>query len=124
MSFDTRDIRPTMDVFTLDNRYLGTVLKVQAGPVDAPTMSDPDEAASEMNGELAGPASTQGIGTTGPRVQSPRAAYATTRDAAGLLGSVPLTVGKYWGLLGRKIILLSAVLSVSMERVVVMDDEA
>jgi hypothetical protein len=121
MSFDTRDIRPTMDVFTLQNDYLGTVLKVEPGPVHAPTASDPDEPSSEMNGELAGPAPTQDIGNSGPRVQSPRAAYATTRDDATLLGNGTITIGKYWGLLGRKTIPLSAVQSVSMERVVLKE---
>jgi hypothetical protein len=119
MSLDSRDIRPTMDVFTIENEYLGSVLSVEAGSVDARMASRPDEPASEVNGELAGPAPTQDIGNSGPRVQSPRSAYATMRDDAGLLGQGSITVGKHWGLIGRKTVPLSAVRGVSIERVVV-----
>ena len=31
MGFDRRDVRPAMDVYTLDNVYLGTVLRIVPG---------------------------------------------------------------------------------------------
>jgi hypothetical protein len=121
MSFDRSDIRRSMDVFTRDNVYLGTVLAVVEGPAPPPEAQVPAPAqqVSAVNGELLGPAPTQTIGNPGPTTQSARAGYATAADAARSVGKGAITVGKWWGLGGRRTIPLDAVQSVSLERVIV-----
>ena len=120
MSFDRRDIRPSMDVYTLDNAYLGTVLAVVPGPEPPAEGSAPapGHEASAISGELLGPMPTQPIGNVGPQTQSARAVYATRRDGAARLGHGALKVGKWWGLAARRTIPLDAVQTVSLERVV------
>ena len=123
MSFDSRDIRPSMDVYTLDNAYLGTVLAVVPGPEPPVGETEeqvpaPDHQASAISGELLGPMPTQTIGNPGPRTQSAGAFYATRADGARRLGRGVLKVGKWWGLAGRRTIPLDAVQTVSLERVV------
>ena len=120
MSFDRRDIRPGMDVYTLDNAYLGTVLKVSDGP---PAEPEPPIAAdarqsSTTNGELLGPMPTQPIGNPAPITQGAAAGYATAPDDARPLGHGALLVGRWWGLVGRRRIPIDAVQTVSLERVV------
>ncbi len=73
MAFDDRDIRPSMDVFTRDGAYLGTVLRVAPGPVapaDGEAGTEPILAAarqsSAINGELLGPMPTATLGNPGP----------------------------------------------------------
>lgn len=86
MSFDRRDVRRGMDVFTLDNVYLGTVVWVlgrAASPkVRALQREEPSTQESAVNGELLGPMPTARFGNGGPRMQSARRAYAS-RDASG-----------------------------------------
>ena len=120
MSFDRRDVRPSMDVYTLDNAYLGTVLAVVPGPEPAAGESPPapGREASAISGESLGPMPTQPVGNAGPETQSARAAYATQPDGAERLGRGALTVGKWWGLVARCTISLDAVQTVSLERVV------
>jgi hypothetical protein len=120
MSFDRRDIRRAMDVFTQDNVYLGTVLAVRRGPPlsDWPRVPVPARQSSEISAERLGPAPTEPLGNPGPRTQSARAEYATQPDRAEPLGRGSLLVGRWWGLLGRREIPLEAVQSVSFERVV------
>jgi hypothetical protein len=120
MSFDRRDIRKAMDVYTLDNVYLGTVLNVLAGPPSSftQTVAPPARETSNVNGELLGPMPTQTIGNTGPNRQSAAAAYATTADGAQPLGEGSLVVGRWWGLVGRRTIPLATIQTVSLERVV------
>ena len=120
MSFDRRDIRRAMDVFTQDNIYLGTVLTVRGGPPlsDRPRVPEPARQSSEISGERLGPAPTELFGNPGPRTQSARADYATQPDGAERLGRGSLLVGRWWGLLGRREIPLEAIQSVSFERVV------
>ena len=120
MSFDRRDIRPSMDVYTLDNAYLGTVLAVVRGP-EPPAMESPptpDREASAIGGESLGPMPTRPVGNTGPETQSARAQYAAQPDGAERLGRGALKIGKWWGLAARRTIPLDAVQTVSLERVV------
>jgi hypothetical protein len=119
MSFDRRDIRPAMDVYTLDNVYLGSILAVISGP-EPSVKEEVEERArqtSAVNGELLGPLPTQTIGNTGPSRQAARARYATEADSAQLLGRGAITVGTWWGLVNRRTIPLEAIQTVSLERV-------
>jgi hypothetical protein len=120
MSFDRRDIRPAMDVYTRDNVYLGTVLDVIPGPQAraGERVAADARQTSAVNGELLGPMPTQTIGNRGPSTQSARADYATDPDAAQPLGKGTLIAGKWWGLIGRRTIPLDDVQSVSLERVI------
>lgn len=119
-SFDSRDIRSSMDVYTLDNAYLGTVLDIAPGPQSSDDRLVPESArqSSEINGEMLGPMPTQSIGNHGPRVQSADNQYAATPDQACSIGQGAITVGNWWGLRGRRVIPLEAVQAVSLERVV------
>ncbi len=120
MSFDHRDIRVSMDVYTLDNAYLGTVINVVPGP---PALSGEGVLAEALqtsvtNGEMFGPVPTQMNGNPGPKTQSAAALYATEPDTASSLGEGSIKVGKWWGLIGRRTIPLSDIQTVSLERVV------
>ncbi len=120
MSFDRRDIRPAMDVYTCDNVYLGTVLKTIHGPALPAGDPLPDHAheVSVVNGELLGPMPTQTIGNPGPSTQSARTRYAVGSDSAQPLGRGMIVVGRWWGLVGRRTFPLEAVQAISMERVI------
>lgn len=120
MSFDRRDIRTSMDVFSLDNEYLGTVLSIEEGTVgeQPERVAESSRQTSAVNGEMFGPVPTQTLGNKGPIRQSARKGYATQPDTDQLIGDGKLTVGKWWGLIGRRTIPLDAVQTVSMERVV------
>ena len=127
MSFDQRDIRPKMDVYTKDNVYLGTVLALVPGPESHAPQHDPLEDAnaagqaltgSVVAGERLGPMPTAAIGNTGSAVQSARAGYGSQPDAAASLGHGSMLVGKWYGLLGKRRIPLALVQSFSLERVV------
>jgi hypothetical protein len=125
-SFDQRDIRRTMDVYTADNVYLGTVLRIESQP-DTPSahtetidrqpqvFHNPEHA---FNGEQLGPASTAQMGNQGPTTQSALNKYGASSDAAVAIGRGSLHVGKWWGLAGKHILPLDAVQAVSLERVV------
>jgi hypothetical protein len=125
-NFDARDIRRTMDVYSIDNVYLGSVLRVLPRPLAAspaddakaeqpPEPHDPDH---PFNGERLGPASTAALGNAGPATQMSSRAYGSAPDSAPALGQGVLHVGKWWGLGGTYTIPLDAVQAVSMERVV------
>ena len=120
MSFDRRDIRPAMDVYTSDNVYLGTVLETFRGPAMPAGDPLPDHAleVSAVNGELLGPMPTQTIGNPGPSTQSARTRYAVGSASAQPLGRGTIVVGRWWGLVGRRTIPLEAVQAISMERVI------
>lgn len=120
MGFDTRDIRPSMDVYTLDNAYLGTVLRVLPGPASSPGERVGADArqSSAVLGELFGPAPTLPIGNKAPRRQSAHEEYRTQPDGAAPIGDGRILVGKWWGLKERREIPLREVLTVSHERVV------
>lgn len=120
MGFDSRDIRTMMDVFTSDNVYLGTILRVMPGSgagLPEPRVAEDARQSSSVNGELLGPMPTQPIGNPGPVSQSAGARYATDPDAQPL-GNGAMIVGKWWGLAGKRIIPFDAIQTVSLERVV------
>lgn len=119
MSFDSGDIRRAMDVYTRDNVYLGTVLAVIPG--EAAAEGGVDEGArqsSAVDGELLGPMPTRTIGNPGPTTQSARALYGVAADRARPIGRGAIRVGTWWGLVGRRMIPLDRVLTVSLERVI------
>ena len=120
MSFNRHDIRRTMDVYTCDNVYLGTVLAVTAGVPVHPqkNAAPPSDQTSEFNGELLGPMPTMAIGNLGPVNQGAQGGYATVADSPDVLGTGSLVVGKWWGLRGRWVISLDVVQTVSFERVI------
>lgn len=119
MSFDSRDIRKNMDVYTFDNVYLGTVLGLSTGHAGADeTVGVTARQSSTVNGEMLGPMPTLPLGNQAALKQSASAAYATARDSARPLGHGTITVGKWWGLSGRLTINLRDVQTVSLERVV------
>lgn len=118
MSFDYRDIRPSMDVYTLDNSYLGTVLSIQGGPALPQKWIPPtSDRGSSISGELLGPMPTQPIGNPASLKQSAVRNYATAEDTMPI-GAGTIVVGRWWGLAGRRVIPLSDVQTVSLERVV------
>lgn len=125
-TFDLRDIRRTMDVYTADNVYLGSVLGIEPAPDKRPARHDPrDEQPPEphahtstFNGERLGPAPTADIGNAGPSTQSARRGYGAASDGATPIGRGVLRVGKWWGIASRHTIALDAVQAVSLERVV------
>ena len=125
MPFDRRDIRPGMDVYTHNNVYLGNILSIQPGlatgdnPIaEGARVKGHPLHGSTSSGELLGPMPTQPLGNRAPIVQSSHAGYAATADNARSLGQGHLTVGKWYGLLGKQIISLDRVQTVSLERVV------
>lgn len=120
MGFDRRDIRPEMDVYTLDNTYLGTVRQIISG-VEAQDEESVPEAASQsskVSGEQLGPMPTAIIGNRGPITQSAAQGYAVRADGLQRIGPGALVVGKWHGLKSRRIIPMDAVQTVSLERVV------
>lgn len=120
MGFNRRDIRKALDVYTLDNVYLGSVLKVTPGAA-SPTVGQEGPAAAQTSnphGELLGPMPTQPLGNPGPTTQSAANAYATAHASSEQLGAGTITVGQWWGLVNRRIIPLEAVQAVSLERVI------
>lgn len=119
-SFDIRDIRRAMDVYTLDNVYLGSVLKVVSGPVvrEGEPVAESAWQSSAISGEMLGPAPTEPAGNSGPASQSARAFYAVGPDGADPIGTGTVVVGQWWGLRGRLSIPLDWVQTVSLERVV------
>jgi len=119
MTFDTRDIRVGMDVYTADGSYVGTVRKVLLGP--APSRRPPQVSqreASAVLGELLGPQPTAPLGNPGPEQQSARNAFATSPDDALPLGAGRFAVGRLPVPLGWRWFSLDDVLVVSFERVV------
>lgn len=118
MSFDDRDIRAWMDVYSADQVYLGTVLKIRRGPVAVQERILPDALqSSSVSGELLGPMPTQPLGNLASRIQSASVGYATMPDATPI-GAGELVVGTWWGLLARRVISIADVQTVSFERVV------
>lgn len=114
-----------MDVFTRDNVYVGTVVRVVPGPAGIEErVQDGARQSSLIDGELLGPAPTGQIGNRGPANQSAAALYGARSDRARPLGRGSLVVGRWWGLLGRRTIPLDLVLTVSLERVILeLSDE-
>ena len=67
---------------------------------------------------MLGPMPTQPLGNRASIVQSANVGYAAAADDARSLGQGNLTVGKWYGLVGKQIIPLARVQNVSLERVV------
>lgn len=118
MSFDRSDIRKAMDVYTADNVYLGTVLKIVAAPVHDEQRSPTIPQQSAISGELLGPMPTLPIGNRAAELQSASHAYGSAPDQAQPLGHGQIIVGSWWGLVGRRTIPLDQVQTVSLERIV------
>lgn len=120
MDFDTRDIRLYMDVYTIDNEFLGEVRKIMAKPGthEEKQVEESAQQSSKTNGELLGPMPTEPIGNLGPRTQSAEKLYAVQPDDAQRLGQGSITVGKWSGLIGRRTIPLEDIQTVSLEKVV------
>lgn len=119
MSFDQRDIRVGMDVYTSDHAYLGSVRKIIAGPA-APRrdlVSPGARQSSAVSGELGGPVPTLPLGNSGPASQSAAADYATAPDTAALIGPGWIVVSRWWGLFRRRLP-AHLVQTVSLEQVV------
>ncbi len=126
MTFNSRDIRKHLEVYTFDGEYLGTVLEVESGPAVPRAVLVPEEARqpSDVSGESFGPAPTQTAGNSGPLTQGARSDYATAPDGAERVGVSSFTVGRLGGLLGRRAIPVEEVLSVSMERLLLRKRKA
>jgi hypothetical protein len=86
VSFSPRDLHPGLDVFSADNVYLGTVVKVRwegggwlRGPSaqPAPATAPSRPLIAGFSGERLGPMPTSGIGNGGPSAQSVSARYAS-----------------------------------------------
>jgi hypothetical protein len=117
--FDARDIRRGMDVYTEDGQYLGTVLHVERAPAPTPPPRHPVAAFGGFTGEALGPEPTVDVGNAGPLVQRRQTDFQSHSDGAeALRGS--MSVGRWFGLLGRRNVPLSAVQNVSMERVMLV----
>jgi hypothetical protein len=78
VSLNHRDVRPGMDVYTLDNVYLGSVVQVEPGPQSKPRSVEATSApGSTVSGEALGPMPTAPLGNRGPISQSAASAYGT-----------------------------------------------
>uniref|UniRef100_A0A7C2WAB0 Uncharacterized protein n=1 Tax=Thermorudis sp. TaxID=1969470 RepID=A0A7C2WAB0_9BACT len=118
MSFDVRDIRSGMDVYSFDNVYLGTVRRVIRGPVPRREVVPQEFQASQLPGELLGPMPTATIGNPGPSTQSARRRFASQPDGSEPIGHGKLVFGHLPVPIGWREVSLDDVLAVSLERVV------
>jgi len=122
MTFDTRDIRVGMDVYTCDGRYLGTVRRLEPGsakPVQrVATQATTEEPASMISGELLGPMPTSPLGNPGPTTQTPQYVFGTIPDEAEPLVAGAFWVGKLPVPIGWCRFSIDDVLTVTLERVI------
>jgi len=118
MSFDLRDIRPGMDVYSFDKVYLGTVRRIMPEPAPRRAVAPQDFQASQLPGELLGPMPTATIGNPGPSTQSARRRFASQPDGAPPIGQGRLVFGRLPVPIGWREVSLDDVLAVSLERVV------
>ena len=91
VSLDDRDVRRGMDVYTLDDVYLGSVVRVESGPARSSASEATPTEASAVSGESLGPMPTATIGNRGPTEQSAGRAYATGGSSVGR----PLGAGRF-----------------------------
>ena len=136
MSFDDRDVRRGMDVFTLDNVLVGTVVWIGRGSsrrsTEARASRELGGQVSAVNGETLGPMPTANVGNGGPLAQGARARFASRADRAGrpldgaellvLRTPLGLDLRHPWPRLRR--VPLTAVQMVSLERIVLRVTEA
>jgi hypothetical protein len=116
--FTRGELRPGMDVYTRDHVYLGTVLAVLPGPEPLPAPAPPAAPTDSFHGEALGPAPTEALGNSGPRAQCAATNYATAVPPTDALGLGALVVGRWWGLVARRVIPFDDIQTVSLERVV------
>jgi hypothetical protein len=117
--FDARDIRRGMDVYAEDGHYLGVVLTVAVSPTPTSATRHPAQSSLGFTGESLGPAPTAELGNTGPFLQR-RPDFQSRADGAPMIdGSI--TVGRWFGLIGRRSVPAAAIQNVSMERVILAD---
>jgi len=118
MSFDARDIRPGMDVYSLDQVYLGTVRRIVPQPDAEQAHTSREFQASVLPGELLGPMPTATIGNPGPSTQSARRRFGSQPDGAAPIGRGRIFFGRLPVPLGWRQATLDDVLAVSFERLV------
>lgn len=121
--FRSSDIRPGMDVFSLDGVQIGTVIQTLSGPEtpgsNGSNLHDPGAPiCRRFDGESTGPAPTRDVGNFGPATQSPETGYATGAEYGDPLGNGEMLVGTLFGRFRRRRISLDEVQTISMERVV------
>lgn len=119
--FRSSDIRPGMDVFSLDGVQIGSIIQVLSGsessggnglrPAGVPVCR-------RFDGESTGPAPTRDVGNFGPATQSPENRYATGPEHGTSLGNGEMLVGTLFARFRRRRISLDEVQTISMERVV------
>ena len=134
MSFDDRDVRRGMDVVTLDDVLLGTIVWIRRGgsrrSVAAPAGAV--RQVSARNGEALGPMPTTAVGNRGPTVQGALASFASQGKRAGrpldgaelLVLRTPIGPDFRHPLPRLRRIPVSAVQTVSLERVILRVTEA
>ena len=135
MSFDDRDVRRGIDVFTLDNELVGTVVWIRRGgsrqTATARVRESPGQA-SAPGGEALGPQPTTNVGNGGPLNQGAPALFASRTDHAGRsldgtdLWVLRTPIGpeyRHW-LPRLRRIPVSAVQTVSFERVILRVTDA
>ena len=126
VSLDDRDIRPGMDVYTLEDVYLGAVARVESGPTRPTASEETPTEASAVSGESLGPMPTASIGNRGPSEQSASRAYATGGSSVGRpLGAARFRVRRWLVRLDPATLIprsrwipIELVQSVSLERVI------
>jgi hypothetical protein len=82
VSFDGRDLRIGMDVFSADGVYLGSVVRIRWDrSVSTAVAAEADPTAGlPFSGERLGPMPTTALGNSGPASQSTATAYGSRRS--------------------------------------------
>jgi hypothetical protein len=107
-----------MDVYSLDQVYLGTVRRVVPQPGADHAHTTQEFQASVLPGELLGPMPTATIGNPGPSTQSARRRFASQPDGAAPIGRGRILFGRLPVPFGWRQITVDDVLVVSLERIV------
>jgi hypothetical protein len=95
-------------------------LHVERASAPTQTPRHPAATIGGFTGESLGPEPTADIGNTGPLVQRRQTDFQSRPDGAQSLDGA-IRVGRWFGLLGRWNVPLSAVQNVSMERVILAE---
>jgi len=105
-----------MDVYDRHGIWLGSVLWIEASKsAPAEPVATYPISALAFDGERLGPASTQGIGNTGPQKQAELSRAHS--DAGSVVSRV--MVGKWFGLRDRRLFESCRIINVSLEHIVV-----
>lgn len=129
MSFDDRDVRRGMDVFTLDNELVGTIVWIRRGQSRQARSGQGADAAGQVSapsGESLGPVPTANWGNRGPLTQGAPARFASRADRAAhrlnggelIVLRTPIGPDYRHPLPRLRRIPLTAVQTVSLERIV------